>query len=174
MKTETTNYTLCDALSGGFTALEELRDELQEWYDNLPDSFQNGDKGDQIQEAVAGLEDALGYECGDVPEELSFLEAEAFQVTLPVLRKRATKSDRCGWAQQLLTEARGFLEERANSYREYADDAATPTTRPDGEQGAAPFTQAEFAAAADAAESFVEVIGDCVDGAGNMDFPGAR
>lgn len=37
--------------------VEELRDELQEWYDNLPESFQSGEKGDSLNEAISLLED---------------------------------------------------------------------------------------------------------------------
>lgn len=36
--------------------VESLRDELQEWYDNLPEQFQNGSKGEEIQEAIDALE----------------------------------------------------------------------------------------------------------------------
>ena len=34
----------------------ELKDELQNWYDNLHENFQNGDKGNEIQEAIDALE----------------------------------------------------------------------------------------------------------------------
>ena len=43
----------------GKSAIEELRDELQEWYDNLPDNFQSGQKGDELQEAIDALEEAI-------------------------------------------------------------------------------------------------------------------
>lgn len=43
-------------ISDAKSEVESLRDELQEWYDNLPEGFQNGDKGDQLQEAIATLE----------------------------------------------------------------------------------------------------------------------
>jgi uncharacterized coiled-coil DUF342 family protein len=36
--------------------IESLKDELQEWYDNLPESFQNGEKGEQLQSAIDELE----------------------------------------------------------------------------------------------------------------------
>lgn len=39
--------------------MENLRDELQEWYDNLPESFQSGDKGDSLNEAISNLEEAI-------------------------------------------------------------------------------------------------------------------
>lgn len=38
---------------------ESLRDELQEWYDNLPENFQNGEKGEQLTAATEALEEAI-------------------------------------------------------------------------------------------------------------------
>lgn len=49
--------------------IESLRDELQDWYDGMPENFQSGDKGDQLQTAIdeletlsSNLEDAAGTE----------------------------------------------------------------------------------------------------------------
>lgn len=41
------------------SALEGIRDEEQEAYDNMPESFQNGDKGEQSQAAIEALESAI-------------------------------------------------------------------------------------------------------------------
>ena len=56
--------------------LEELKqevydilDEEQEAYDNLPESFQNGERGDSMQEAIDALENA-GNSFDDVIEYL--------------------------------------------------------------------------------------------------------
>lgn len=35
---------------------ESLRDELQEWFDNLPEAFQQGDKGSALEEAISNLD----------------------------------------------------------------------------------------------------------------------
>ncbi len=35
-----------------------VKDEEQEAYDNLPESFQNGEKGEAMQSAISSLEDA--------------------------------------------------------------------------------------------------------------------
>lgn len=43
----------------GKSEFECLRDELQDWYDNLPEQFQSGDKGEQLETAVSSLEDAI-------------------------------------------------------------------------------------------------------------------
>lgn len=41
------------------SAFEDLRDECQEWFDNLPEGFQDGDKGQQLQEAIDNLDQAV-------------------------------------------------------------------------------------------------------------------
>jgi len=37
--------------------VEELKDELQGWFDNLPEQFQSGDKGSELEEAIQQLEE---------------------------------------------------------------------------------------------------------------------
>jgi len=39
--------------------LETCRDEEQDYYDNMPESFQNGEKGSVAQEAIDALEEAV-------------------------------------------------------------------------------------------------------------------
>ena len=39
--------------------LESCRDEEQEYYDNMPESFQDGEKGSAAQEAIDALEEAV-------------------------------------------------------------------------------------------------------------------
>ncbi|MFZ0418429.1 MAG: hypothetical protein WAM04_09995 [Candidatus Sulfotelmatobacter sp.] len=36
--------------------VEELRDELQSWRDNLPENFQVGEKADELDQAIEGLD----------------------------------------------------------------------------------------------------------------------
>lgn len=51
---------------------EALRDELQEWHDNLRRTFQSGSKADEIQEAIDAL-DELVSEAEDLEgREVSF------------------------------------------------------------------------------------------------------
>lgn len=40
------------------TAIESIRDEEEEAYDNLPESLQDGERGDKMQEAMDNLENA--------------------------------------------------------------------------------------------------------------------
>ena len=52
--------------------LEGVRDEEQEAYDNMPESFQEGDKGDAAQTAINALESALDdlQNCADNLDEV--------------------------------------------------------------------------------------------------------
>jgi multidrug resistance efflux pump len=38
--------------------LETVKDEEQDYYDNMPESFQNGEKGERVQQAVDALDNA--------------------------------------------------------------------------------------------------------------------
>lgn len=55
--------------------VESLRDEMQEWHDNLPESFQQGQKGEQLEEAVTNLETVI--------EELDGATSAAENVEFP-------------------------------------------------------------------------------------------
>ncbi len=41
--------------------MEEVKDEEQESYENLPESLQYGERGEQMQENVDSLEEFIGY-----------------------------------------------------------------------------------------------------------------
>ena len=55
--------------------LESLKDEEQEYYDNMPEGFQNGDKGEQAQAAI----DALDQACDNLQNTIDSLEDAAGQ-----------------------------------------------------------------------------------------------
>jgi hypothetical protein len=41
--------------------LEEARDEEQEYFDNMPESLQSSEKGENAESAIACLDDVIGY-----------------------------------------------------------------------------------------------------------------
>ena len=45
------------AVEDAKSTVEELRDEIQNWYDSLPENLQGGDKASQLEEAVSALEE---------------------------------------------------------------------------------------------------------------------
>jgi prefoldin subunit 5 len=52
-------------------AAESLRDEEQEAFDNMPESLQQGDKGQAMEEAISNLDDAVNA----LEEAISGLES---------------------------------------------------------------------------------------------------
>lgn len=46
-------------LRSAHAIVETARDEEQYSYDNLPEQFQEGDRGDAMEEAISNLEDAI-------------------------------------------------------------------------------------------------------------------
>lgn len=53
--------------------IEQLKDDEQSFYDNMPDAFRDGQKGDTAQEAIDNLDEAM---CS-VDEAMSKLEDAA-------------------------------------------------------------------------------------------------
>lgn len=56
------NEKIAEAASlveGAKELLEQARDEEQEYYDNMPESFQSGEKGGAAQEAIDLLEQKI-------------------------------------------------------------------------------------------------------------------
>ena len=60
----------CSLVSSAKAEFEELRDELEEWKDNLPENLQDGSKADELQEAIDALVELIDkaeeVEGGDV------------------------------------------------------------------------------------------------------------
>lgn len=50
---------LADQLDAIRGEIEALRDEEQEYFNNMPESLQGGDKGQAAEQAVASLDDAI-------------------------------------------------------------------------------------------------------------------
>lgn len=55
-KLDEINGTLAEARA----ELETVRDEEQEYFDNMPESFQNGERGQKAQEAIDAMETVIG------------------------------------------------------------------------------------------------------------------
>jgi predicted DNA-binding protein len=47
--------------------VEQLREELEEWLDNLPENLQSSNKADMLQEAIYNLEN-IGDELENIQE----------------------------------------------------------------------------------------------------------
>ena len=51
--------TLRDTIEDAKSALEALKDEEQEYYDNMPESLQGGEKASAAENAVSMMDDAI-------------------------------------------------------------------------------------------------------------------
>jgi dsDNA-binding SOS-regulon protein len=55
-KTPTPDTTdISSAVSDAYSGMDELKDELQNWLDNMPESLQNGSKADELNEAIDAI-----------------------------------------------------------------------------------------------------------------------
>lgn len=58
--------------------LQSIRDEEQEYYDNMPESIQNGERGERTQQVIDSLDEAISdLESLDVESITSNIEAAA-------------------------------------------------------------------------------------------------
>lgn len=57
--------------------LESLKEELEEWKNNLPENLQSGSKAEELDEAVSSLEDIIG--------DMETLEGRDSDVTFPAM-----------------------------------------------------------------------------------------
>ena len=65
---------LVDQIDSIKTQLEDLRDEEQDYYDNMPESLQGGDKGQAAEEAVSNLDNAIDALDVDLSSAIDALE----------------------------------------------------------------------------------------------------
>lgn len=64
-------------LTAAKEAIESIKEEEEEAYDNLPDSFQEGAQGDQMQENIDAMDeviDNLDTQASDIEEYIQSLE----------------------------------------------------------------------------------------------------
>lgn len=63
--------SLRDTLSNAVSLIEEIRDEEQDKYDNMPEGLQQGSKGDDFMDKIQYLESA----CENIDSAISDLES---------------------------------------------------------------------------------------------------
>lgn len=78
------NDKLAEIRENLISQLEEVRDEEQEYYDNMSEGIQSGEKGDLAQEAINNLEAAISFLEGlDDRDEIEEIDLDA-EVVQPV------------------------------------------------------------------------------------------
>ena len=69
--------TLVDQFDSIKTQLEDIRDEEQDYFDNMPESFQQGDKGQAAEEAISNLDNAIDALDVQLDDAINYLEEAA-------------------------------------------------------------------------------------------------
>jgi hypothetical protein len=95
--TVTTQSTVAALVADGVADLITLGEEYREWYDNLPENFQ--DNRSDIDEAASTLENLT--DPGDPPEAI----ANVVVLYRPLLKRRPSRADRGNQATYELTAA---------------------------------------------------------------------
>jgi hypothetical protein len=132
------SYCVADAVSMALSGIEELRDELQEWYDGMPESLQGGEKGQALETCIEALSN---YEQVDVPECVSESQEDGDETTkgnvggvrfemIDMNKKRMSRAQRrdlnVSLLQCVVDAVRQELEEHEDSgedrYAETRDD----------------------------------------------------
>lgn len=108
-------YTISGLIEDACSELEGLKDELQEWYDSLPESFQNGDKGSTLQDTISTLEN---IQEPDIPCWV----AEETTVLAPSLSHRTGRAHRRDCATDKLHAVVDWVETYKIEHADISED----------------------------------------------------
>lgn len=90
-----------------FDQAEEIKDELQNWIDSMPENLQNSEKASTAQDAIEAIDNALGYRPDDIDDVIT---EEWKTLYLPNLEPKKSRNDRIGDCAAMLRAAVSALE----------------------------------------------------------------
>lgn len=108
MKNRYYSTTIGELVSSVYNDIVELKDELESWYDNMPESLQGGDKGQILQDSISCLDSV--YE-PDVDENISKISV----VFVPRIPKRYSRSERHSLCVDILEFVSSTLKDALDS-----------------------------------------------------------
>lgn len=109
---------IANALATAAGEIESVRDEYQDSYDSLPENFQNGSQGEEIQEKIDGLSE-YADKLNEAAQEVRDISESVDPVAEPDVAEDASEEDQDA-AQQEYEEK---LEAAQDSARLIAEDA---------------------------------------------------
>lgn len=119
--------TLSVCVAGALEDLAMLAEELREWYDNMPENFQNGEKGAEVDDAASALENVEGI---NIPDHL-----EGLRVTYLITRRARSRADRRDDVVVSLMACTQALDERIREQTEAREDPSQNQDVRDAIQG---------------------------------------
>lgn len=148
--------TVEGAVAGFFQDVQELRDEMTEWRDNMEEKLSQTDKYSQVSECADALDSVADSE-PDIPEELGDVK-----VTVQHGKKSSKKSPYPRWLR--LGNAIAQLDGAVSALEEYIADKLPEGNEPPDDE-----TQEKI----DAAEEFKDQLENFKSELdGNVEFPG--
>lgn len=110
--------TVEDLISDANSEVDSLAEELREWYDNMPENLQSGDRGSRLEEAADTLEGL------DKPEPEG--ELAEFKVVFRPGQKVTSRADRASEAANMYREVaqalRDFVEDQQEENKDFSGD----------------------------------------------------
>ena len=179
-KAETQNGTVRGCIESALSELESLRDEMQDWYDGMPEAFQNADKGERVQAAADGLETLIGnveeavqaLDNADsaIPDDNDATPPSDIDVSYTQdTRKAQPRSTRLGNAMAMLDAAAGGLESWL-SIAPMPEAAEVVEGLTEEEEAVAEADAEKIAEMYDSVREAVDALQGC--DAGDVEFPG--
>jgi vacuolar-type H+-ATPase subunit E/Vma4 len=111
--------TVGSVVNDAFSQIEELKDELQSWLDNMPESKQGSDKASQLEEAIGQLESSSEPE---IPESATDLAVSYTEI--PSGRRGLSRSKRCSNCVSMVEAASSAVREHISTLDEDKDEEA--------------------------------------------------
>jgi hypothetical protein len=150
LRTKHFTSTVDSLMDDAFSEFESLKEELESWYENLPEQFQQGDKGNMIEEAMNTLDQ---IDRPDIPDNAGTIE-----VYHQPAEKVESRSDRCSEAVSIVQDIISALNDKAEELRE----AATGKSEEEAKKEPDP----------DDLESFASDLESAIGDAESVEFPG--
>ena len=120
------DWSIPDLISGAFADVESLREELESWLENLPDSLRDSEVGERLQTAIDSMSQ---YDEPNLPELPDEIAARQFKAIAPK-NKRPSRAARMSEAVYLLNVAKEAIDtlndEQQVERDKNADDYAEP------------------------------------------------
>lgn len=117
LRTKRFTTTVDTLIEDAYSTIEELASEMQEAYDNMPESLQGGDVGKRRQEAADNLSN---LDKPDIPDDA----LEVSTVFLPSL-DTSSRAKRASEAADMLNTAAGTIREQIDKMEEAAEKPDT-------------------------------------------------
>jgi chromosome segregation ATPase len=167
---QTSTSGVDSAVSSACEGMNELKEELESWRDNLPENLQNGSKADELNEAIDAID---GVSEIDVPDAAEGLECTYHET------KQKSRSDRRNYYCGMLSAASDAVRDRISELEalEYEDGVLVVNgtkVNPNKHEGSDPAAEDERDSAVTELETFADEIENAQSEYENVNFPGMR